>query len=585
MKQFLKLTLASIVGVIIALLIFFIIALATIGILSDSDSQYNLKSNSLLKVSLDGTIKEQSVENPFDFPIPGLPIDTESKNQGLNDILSAISKAKYNSKIKGIYLEVKTLNAGFGSVEEIRDALIDFKKSGKYIIAYGDIYDQREYYICSVADKIFINPQGMMNFCGLSAQPVFFKGTLDRLGVKAEIFKVGTFKSAVEPYINTKMSNANRVQTQEYLSGIWGHLLDKISFSRKIPIETLNALANRNMLFQPIDELVKNKLVDSLIYETEMQTYLAKRLGFNNTDDLRFVSINEMLTVPDKKIEYVKDKIAILYAEGEIVDKGTEGIVRDKMISEIEKIKKDNSIKAVVFRVNSPGGSAFAAEQIWKAISDLKAEKPVIVSMGDYAASGGYYISCNANKIIVSPNTLTGSIGIFGTFFVVDNLTKKLGLSFDVVKTNNLSDLGNITRPMTEIEKHKIQGYVNRGYDLFIKRCSDGRKIKSEDIRKIAEGRVWRGDKAVKIGLADEIGGINRAIEVAAELGKIKKYRIVSFPEKRNVLTEIMKEFENKTQARIVKSYLGDEYAPLLKLKEAKIQTGILALMNEIDIH
>ena len=585
MKQFLKLTLASVVGVIIALSIFSIIIIIAIGLVTNSETQYKLSGKSLLKISIDGTLKEQSIENPFDLSIPGLPIDTKTKNQGLDDILSAISKAKDNSKINGIYLDVKTLNAGFGSIEEIRNALIDFKKSGKFIIAYGDRYDQREYYICSVADKIFINPVGMMNFCGLSAQPVFFKGTLDKLGVKAEVFKVGTFKSAVEPYINTKMSDANRLQTQEYLSGIWNNLLKNISTSRNISVNTLKTLANRNMLFQPIEELVKNKLIDSLAYKSGVMEYLAKRLDLDKTDDLKFVSITQMLTVPDKKVEYIKDKIAILYAEGEIFDSGSDGIVSDNIVSEIVKIKNDKSVKAVVFRVNSPGGSAFGSEQIWKAITDLKTEKPVVVSMGDYAASGGYYISCNANKIIASPNTLTGSIGIFGTFFVIDELTKKLGLSFDVVKTNDLSDLGNMTRPMTEIEKHTIQGYIERSYNLFVKRCSEGRKIKNEDLRKIAEGRVWTGEKAVKIGLADEVGGINRAIEVAAQLCKIKKYRIVSFPEKKNVLTEFLKEFQSETKIRIASSYLGEEYAPLLKLKESKIQSGILARMDEIDIH
>ncbi|MCE5175554.1 MAG: signal peptide peptidase SppA [Bacteroidales bacterium] len=585
MKQFFKFTLASFVGVIIALLFFSLIIISIAGAISSTDRQYRLKDNSFLKISLNGELKEQSVDNPFNLTIPGLPVDTKMESQGLDDILSAISKAKTNDQIKGIYIDVKTLSAGFSSVEEIRNALIEFKKSGKKVYAYGDTYDQREYYICSVADKIFINPQGMMNFCGLAATPVFYKGTLDKLGVKAEIFRVGTFKSAVEPYLNTKMSEASRLQTKEYIGGIWGHLLKGISASRNISTDELNTLANKNMLFQPTEELIKNKLVDSILYESGMRTFLAKKAGVDDIDDLNLVSVSDFLTVPEKSSKFVQDKIAMLYAEGEIFDEGTEGIVRDDMISEIEKIKKDETIKAVVFRVNSPGGSAYASEQIWKAISDLKAVKPVVVSMGDYAASGGYYISCNANKIIASPNTITGSIGIFGTFFILDKLADKVGLSFDVVKTNDMSDLGNITRPMTEIEKHKIQNYIEKGYDLFVKRCSEGRKMDSQKLREIAEGRVWTGEKAVELGLADELGGIDHAIKVAAKLGKVKNYRMVSFPEKKNFMTQLMEEFEGKTKMHIALSYFGEEYAPLLKLKEAKIQTGILARMENMDIH
>jgi protease IV len=585
MKQFLKFTLATVVGLIIAFSLLIMIIIAIAGIASGSDSKFDLKENSILKISLTGTIQEQSVENPFDFTIPGLPVNTKNENQGLDDILSAIAKAKTNDNIKGIYIKVETLGAGFGSVEEIRNALLDFKKSKKFILAYGDVYDQREYYICSVADKIFINPKGMLNFCGLSAQPIFFKGTLDKLGIKAEIFKVGTFKSAVEPFITTKMSDANRLQTTEYIGGIWGHLLEGISSSRKISVESLNALANKSMLFQPTEDLVKNKLIDSLLYESQMRDYLVKRQGVEKSEDLEYVSVTDMLTVPEKDTEFIQEKIAILYAEGEILDKGSEGIIAKDLISEIEKIKEDENIKAVVFRVNSPGGSAYASEQIWKAITDLKAVKPIVVSMGDYAASGGYYISCNANKIITSPNTLTGSIGIFGQFFIFDELARKIGLSFDVVKTNDLADFGNLARPMTDIERLQIQRYIETGYDLFVKRCADGRKIKNEDLRKIAEGRVWTGKKAVELGLADEVGGINRAIEVAAKLGKIKKYRTIAFPEKKNLLTELMKDLEGDTKMRIALSYFGDEYAPLLKLKEAKIQTGILARMNNFEIH
>jgi protease-4 len=381
------------------------------------------------------------------------------------------------------------------------------------------------------------------------------------------------------------MSDASRLQTKENLDGIWKHLLEGISATRKISVDSLNTLANRNMLFQPAGELVKSRLIDGLVYESEMKGFLAKKQGTSKVEDLNLVSVQDFLTIPETDNTYEKDKVAVLYAEGSILDEGMDGIVRDDMISEINKIKKDDHIKAVVLRVNSPGGSAFASEQIWKAVTDLKAVKPVVVSMGDYAASGGYYISCNASKIIASPNTLTGSIGIFGTFFILDELAKKVGLSFDVVKTNEMSDLGDLTRPMTEIEKRQIQNHVERGYDLFVKRCSQGRNISEKKLREIAEGRVWTGRKAVELGLADELGNLDRAITVAAQLGKIKQYGMVYYPEKKNFLTRFMQEMENGVKMRLVSSYLGEEYAPLVKLKETKIQTGILARMNPMDIH
>jgi len=586
MKQFLKITLASVTGAFIALVLFFAIMLLIVtGIASSMESEYKLEDNSLLKISLSGDLKEQSVENPFDFSIPGMPMPNPMENQGLDDILSAIKKAKANEKISGIYLDVKTLKGGFGGIEEIRNALIDFKKSGKKVYAYGDTYDQREYYICSVADKIFINPQGMLNFCGLSAHPMFYKGTLDKLGIKTEVFKVGTFKSAVEPYLFTKMSDASRLQTKVYMQDIWGHLLKGIASSRKISIDNLNRLADKNMMLQTSEELVKCRLVDTLAYKSVVRKYIAMKQGLNKTEDLHLVTVQDFLTIPEDKAKYVREKIAILYAEGNITDEGTEGIVRDDILSEIEKIRDNEDIKAVVFRVNSPGGSAYASEQIWKAITDLKAVKPVVVSMGDYAASGGYYISCNASKIIASPNTLTGSIGIFGVFPIVEGLTQKLGLSFDVVKTNEMSDFGDLTRPMTDMEKLLMQRYIERGYDLFVKRCSEGRKIQEKKLREMAEGRVWTGQRAVELGLADEVGGIDRAIKVAAQLGKVKDYRMVSYPEKKTFYEQILAELEGKTKMRMALEFFGNDYAPLIELKKSNIQTGMLARMNAVDIH
>lgn len=585
MKQFLKFTFASMLGVIIAFTLLFLILIGIAGAISSSEKKVTIDENSILQIDLDGTVQEQSVDNPFNFTIPGLPVDTKIGNQGLDDLLAAIRKAKSNDKIKGIYLVSGMLNAGMATAEEIRNALIDFKKSGKFIYAYGELMDQKEYYIASVADKIYFNPEGMLNFHGLASTPVFFKGTLEKIGIKPEIFRVGTYKSAVEPFICTEMSDANRKQTQELLDGVWGNTLERIAVSRKVSKEQLFLLANRNMLFEPTSELVKGKLVDSLMYKTDMMTFLSAKVGVTDVDDLQLVSVKDVLTSLDDAANIEREKVAILYADGEIFDTGSDGIVADDLIEEIQKIQKDSLIKAVVFRVNSPGGSAYASEQIWKAVSELKSKKPVVVSMGDYAASGGYYISCCANKIVAAPNTITGSIGIFGMFFTMDELSRKIGLSYDVVKTNDFSDMGSTVRPMTTGEKMKIQAYVNRGYDLFVKRCADGRKMKDEAIRAIAEGRVWTGAKAKEIGLVDEIGGLDKAIKIAAKLGKSDKYRLVYYPEKKDVMTELMEEFSDGTKMKMVKAFLGDEYAPLLKLKASKIQTGILAKMDAFDIN
>lgn len=584
MKQFLKYTLASMLGVIVAFTLLFLILLGIGSSLSQSDTAVQIQENSVLKITLNGAILEQSVDNPFNFNIPGIPMDTRNLSQGLDDLMGSIDKASKNPNIKGIYLECGVLETGWSTAEEIRNALLRFKKTGKFILAYGELVDQKEYFICSVADSIFLNPEGMINFAGLAATPRFYKETLDKIGVKVEVFKVGTFKSAVEPYINTKMSDANKLQTQSYLDGMWAHVLNQVSKSRKISVAVLQNLADSNMLFESATNLVNYNLADSLMYETEMIQYLNNKAGVEKDKEAQLLSPSDVMkAISNESVE--SEKIAILYAEGEIFDSGTEGIVARELIKDIEKIRKDSLVKSVVFRVNSPGGSAYASEQIWKAISDLKKIKPVVVSMGDYAASGGYYISSGASKIVASPNTLTGSIGIFGMYFIMDELAEKVGLHFDVVKTNDMSDFGNLTRPMTALEKQKIQNYVNRGYDLFIKRCADGRALKDADIRKIAEGRVWTGKQALENGLVDEIGGLDKAIAIASKLGKVEKYRLVGYPEKKDFMTILMEEMSGDTQLRFAKWILGEEFAPLLKLKQAKMQTGIVAKMAPMDIN
>lgn len=584
MKHFLSTTLATIVGLLVTSLLFFLILFAVVGAMASSDKSYDLKPNTILTINLRGTFVEQGQDNPFDLTIPGMPVDPSMQAQGLDDLLAAVKKAGETEEIKGIYLKSAAFMGGFASAEMIREALMAFKAKGKFIVAYADTYDQRDYYICSVADKVFLNPAGLLNWCGLAATPVYFSKTLEKIGVEMQVFKVGTFKSAVEPYIATEMSSANRLQTTEYLEGIWQHLLKGVSQSRGLSVDTLDLLADENQLLKPTTSLLQARLVDSLAYENGVKDYLAAKLNIDKRKDLNMVSIAECLAAPDKKTKFVKDKIAVLYAEGDIVDDGGDGITPAALIKEIDEIRDNDNIKAVVFRINSPGGSAYASEQIWEAISALKAEKPVVVSMGNLAASGGYYIACNANKIVASPMTLTGSIGIFGLFPMVEKLTDKIGLSFDVVKTNTMSDFGVMVRPMSAPERQKMQQHINNGYELFVNRCAAGRSMTPEAIKQVAEGRVWTGAKALELGLVDELGGLDKAVQVAADLAKVTNYQLNHYPEKKDFFTTLMESFTQQTKLKVAMALLGEEYAPFVKLKAAGIQTGVLARMDEISI-
>lgn len=583
MKHFLSTTLATIVGLLITGLLCFLILLAVAGAMTNSKA-YTLKPNSVLTIDLSGRLVEQGQDNPFNFDIPGLPYAKVDNAQGLDNILAAIEKAGKTDQIKGIYLRANAFQGGFASAEMIRTALVKFKETGKFIVAYADSYDQRDYYICSVADHLFLNPGGLLNWCGLAATPVYFSNTLEKLGVEMQVFKVGSFKSAVEPYTATKMSPENRLQTTEYLQSIWNTLLKSVSESRGLSTDTLNLLADENQLLRPASDVLKARMVDSLAYENGVKDFISAKLDFNKRKDLELVSVSQCLAAPEKQVKYIKDKIAVLYAEGEIVDDGGDGITASAIIEEIEDILDNDHIKAVVFRINSPGGSAYASEQIWEAIGALKKKKPVVVSMGNLAASGGYYIACNADKIVASPMTLTGSIGIFGLFPMVEKLTNKVGLSFDVVKTNAMSDFGVMTRPMTAPERQKMQQFIDNGYELFVKRCADGRSMTPEAIKQIAEGRVWTGAKALELGLVDELGGLDKAIEVAADLAKVTTYQLSYYPEKKDFFTALMESFMQQTRLKVALAVLGKDFEPFVRWKAAGIQTGVLARMYDIEI-
>ena len=563
MKDFLKFTLATITGLIVTgVIVFFISILVFFSMVSSSESETQIRKNSIMMLDLNGALAERSQENPFEFLL-----DDEYSTYGLDDILSSIKKAKENEEIKGIYIQATSLATGFASLEEIRSALKDFKESGKFIVAYGDTYSQGLYYLSSVADKVLLNPQGMIEWRGLAAAPMFFKDLLGKIGVEMQVFKVGTYKSAVEPFVSTEMSPANREQVNVYLASIWGQLTSDVAESRKVSVDSLNAIADRMIMFHPAEESVKCGLADTLIYKNDVRNYLKAMAGIDEDDRMPVLGLKDMVNV---KKNAPKDKsgnvIAVYYAYGEI-DGGTssstgeDGINSVKVIKDLRKLKEDENVKAVVLRVNSPGGSAYGSEQIWYAVSELKKEKPVIVSMGDYAASGGYYISCNADTIVAEPTTLTGSIGIFGMFPNAKGLTDKIGLNFDVVKTNQYADFGMLTRPMNDGEKGLMQMYVNQGYDLFLTRCSDGRGIGKEELDKIAQGRVWTGSTAKELGLVDELGGLDKAVEIAIAKSGVDAYTVMSYPKKESFLESLMNTNPGKyVKARMLNGKVGEMY-------------------------
>lgn len=569
MKDFLKFTLATVTGIILTSVVMFIIGIVTVfSLVSASDSEITVKKNSVMMLDLDGQLVERSSNNIFKELF-----SNEDPTYGLDDILSSIKKAKENENIKGIYVQASSLGASFASLQEIRDALKDFKSSGKFVVAYGDNYSQKLYYLSSVADKVLLNPKGMIEWRGLASQPIFFKDLLSKIGVEMQIFKVGTYKSAVEPFSATEMSPANREQVGEYIGSIWHQMLTDVSTSRKIKVDSLNMYADRALMFHPSEESVKCGLADTLIYKNDVRNYLKKLVKIGKDDNLAMLGLDDMINV---KKNTPKDKsgniIAVYYAFGEIDGAKSrtddEGIESKQVIEDLRKLKEDKDVKAVVMRVNSPGGSAFGSEQIWQAVSELKKEKPVIVSMGDYAASGGYYISCAANSIVADATTLTGSIGIFGMIPNAKELAGKVGISFDVVKTNKFADFGNIMRGMNTDEQALMQMMINQGYDLFLTRCAEGRKMTKAKMEKIAEGRVWTGAKAKQIGLVDELGGINKAIEIAVKKAKIDAYTIVDYPDKKDFLAELLDmKPTNYIETRLMKSQLGDFYKEFGLLK------------------
>ena len=558
MKGFLKTTLACILALVIAGFILPFVVIGFIaGIVASSGESGVIEKNSVLFLDFNGTIEERVVENPL-----ATIMTDEFKSYGLDEILAAIKEAKANENIKGIYLQAGAVEGASGaSLEEIRGELASFKESGKFIVAYGDQYSQELYYLATVADKLILNPQGSIGWHGLASSPIFYKDLLEKIGVEMQVFKVGTYKSAVEPFIATEMSDANREQLTEMLDSTWDELLTAVSASRGVSKEKLNGYADRFMDFCPAEEYVACGMADTLLYKDGVQAYLKSLTGIDGDDDLNLVTMETMKErlKLNKIVEDAADKskVAVFYAFGEIDGSASsldKGINSQKVIKELRELREDDDVKAVVLRVNSPGGSAYGSEQIWREVTLLKAVKPVVVSMGDYAASGGYYISCAADCIVASPITLTGSIGIFGVIPSAEKLLKeKIGLDFDVVKTNPMADFGTMSRTFTPQERVVLQNYVNNGYALFLKRCADGRGVAVEDIAKIAEGRVWTGSKAKEIGLVDELGDLDKAVAIAAQKAGLVDYSVKSYPEEKSIVEKLMdtkKEDYMETMAR-----------------------------------
>lgn len=565
MKEFFKYVLATIVGFICVTAFMGIMSLIMFfSIMATSDTQPTVSDGSVLRIQLNGTVSERVTENPF----AELMGNKALASQGLDDLLKAIKVAKTNDKIKGIYLEGGLLSADFASLEELRKALVDFKQSKKFVVAYADQYTQGSYYLASAADKVWLNPSGMLDWHGIASQPIFFTDLMKKVGVKMQVFKVGTFKSAVEPYILTEMSEPNRQQVQSFIGDIWQHFCQDVSASRKISTDSLNAFADRYVTFAEANDYVRLKMVDELTYIDQVRTKLQK---LSQQDKVNFISPAELakLDVPASS----SNDIAIYYAEGTIVDVSTQSplnstqseIVGSKVVSDLDKLAKDESVKAVVLRINSGGGSAYASEQMWRAVQQLKAKKPVVVSMSGMAASGGYYLSCGADYIVADKTTLTGSIGIFGMVpDASELLTDKLGLHFDVVKTNVSSDFGAMGRGFNAAESAAMQNYVNRGYRLFLKRVADGRKMTPEQVDKIAQGRVWTGNQALKIKLVDKLGTLNDAVAEAAKRAKLQDYAICTFPAKTPWFKQLMNETTQRDYLEEkLQSALGVYYEPL----------------------
>jgi protease-4 len=594
MKQFFKFMFASMLGTFITLMLAsflsMVIFFAMLGGIMSSTSKDNKKvtkvsDNSVLHIKLNQVIQDRTSDNPFE----NFNFNTfePSNNLGLDQILRSIKKAKNDDNIKGIYLDLTSINAGMATIEEIRNELNDFKTSKKWIISYSEVYTQGTYYLASVSDKIYVNPAGIVELRGLASQLMFFKNMLEKLDIDMQIIRHGKFKSAVEPYMLEKMSDSNRKQMEKILNSAWGSMINNISGSRNIKISKINQLAD-NLTIQDAKDAKKYNFVDGLIYKDELLVKLRNKLKIDKNDEIEYISLGKYANSKKKKTSST-NKIAIVYANGSIVSgKSTKDEMGSETISQaIREARLDDDVKAIVLRVNSPGGSALASDIMWREVVLARKAKPVVVSMGDVAASGGYYIACAADKIVASEKTITGSIGVFG---VIPNMkgffNNKLGITFDVAKTNTHGDIMTVFRPLTGDEKDIIQIGVEKIYDDFITKVADGRGMTKEQIDSIGQGRVWLGIDALEIGLVDEIGGMDKAIDIAKDLAKLDDFKTEDYPKRKDPFEELIEELSGNIETRILKNKLGPDYKYYQKMEALSKQSGIMARMAfDIDIH
>ncbi len=582
MKDFFKQMFATIAGILVLTLVTCILGVMSIvGMVASGSATKNVSDNTVLVINLQGVMEERAEENIM-AELTGQAV----QNIGLDDMLNAIEKARNNDNIKGIYIEAGLFSAdSYASMQAMRRALADFRKSGKWIVAYGDTYTQGTYYLASVADKVLLNPSGQIDWHGLAAQPMFLKDLMAKFGVRMQLAKVGTYKSAPEMFTADKMSEPNREQVTAYIKGIWENVCKEVSASRKISVGTLNTYADNFITLDDPKNYVRYKLADKLVYTDEIKDEIRKMMKLGKDDDINTVGLADMKQLKGGKEK--GDKIAVYYAYGDIVDSETGGslmsqghkIVGTKVCKDLEKLMEDDDVKAVVLRVNSGGGSAYASEQIWRSVKKLKEKKPVVVSMGGMAASGGYYISCVSNWIVAEPTTLTGSIGIFGMFPDMSGLlTQKLGVKFDEVRTNRHSAFGTQARPFNEEEMSYLNAYIDRGYNLFRSRVAEGRKMKTESVEKLAQGRVWLGQDAYGNKLVDELGGLDKAVAKAAALAKVKEYHTAAYPAKADWLEQFMNKASGSSYIdNSMRAALGEYYETFMLLKDINSQNAIQA--------
>jgi protease IV len=589
MKSFLKYLLASILGVLLAglILILILVAIISAGI-SSQDKPVEIKSKTILVLNLDKPINDRKSSLPvIVYNLSNLGAENQI---GLNDLLSNITKAGKDDNIKGIYLQLSNLQTGIATIEEIRNTLLEFKNTGKFIVAYSENYSQATYYLASVADKLYLNPQGSVNFLGLSAEIMFYKNTLEKLDLEPEIIRHGKFKSAVEPFMLDKMSPENREQISTYVGSIWNHIVKQIAVSRHSSEEKLNAFAD-HLLFSNTDSVISYNMIDAFLYADQVLDTLAHLVKIDNSKNLNFVTHQKYSKVPKPRDEkgYTRDKIAVIYALGDITsgDPGENYIGSDKMVKTIRDARQDSTVKAIVLRVNSPGGSALASEVIWRELYLAKQVKPVIASMGDVAASGGYYIVSAADTVVASPITITGSIGVYGIMLNAgDFLEHKLGITTDEVNTNKYSDFGSIYRPLSPAERFAMQKMIDETYTTFVKRVSEGRGLSFETVDKIAEGRVWSGSNALDLDLVDMMGGLQTAVEIAAKKAGLDHYRIIELPEIEEPFNQLVKQLTGDLKESFVRQELNDLYKPYRTIKLLLQDDKIQARMPfEITIH